>query len=273
MRTLTPLVLLTLLAPAARADRAPTPVAPTAPRAAAPAPSAKPGAPAQARPQLAPPAPVVQLAPIDPAAVPERCQPLAKQAVAPNLPAALSARISLASCMAEQSVAQLSLCDCGESIVAVDAAVAPAIAVLDDVIEKADPATQIIAEHAQGELYTSLANRMLGTLPKLAAAAPPAELALNDLRRKTLDAQLAPWREASVTAHTHVVELATAHPDVAARPVVSAAVRDSQQRVAAEVATREADPRPATPEHPTNEEDPDAGPTRGTGAPNPEGTR
>lgn len=187
----------------------------------------------------APPSPAaVQLPSIDLSAVPEPCKPLAKQATAPSVSAALSARISLASCMADHAIAPLALCDCGASIGEVDAAAAPALRVLDDVIAVGDPATQVIAEHTEGELYAGFATRLLGTLPRVAPGAGESEVALRDMRKQTLEAQLGPWREAAMTSFQHVVDLAKAHPELASNPVVTTAVRDSQRRLAADVAER-----------------------------------
>jgi len=214
MRTLASLILLTLLAPAALADRAPAPRAPTQP--------------------VAPPPPAITLAAIDRATVPEPCKPIAQQAMTANLAAALSARISLASCMTDRAIAALALCDCGESILAIDAAVAPAIALLDDAIAKADAATVAIAQHTKGELYTGFATRLHATLPPPAAGASAAEVTLHDLRGQTLEAQLTPWRDTARTAFQQVLDLAQAHPEVTRNPVAATALRDSQRRLAAD---------------------------------------
>lgn len=235
MRTPYLVVSLTLLAPTAFADPAPS-----VPRAQSP--SARPAA--APRPGIAPPAPpqpaAVQLSPIDLATVPAPCRPLAKQAGAPTAAIALAGRVSLASCMVEHAVAPISLCDCGESIAAVDKAAAPAIALIDEVISAAehlDPAGQLIATHAKGEIYAGFTVRLLATLPKPGAEAGEAELTLRDLRHQALDAQLAPWRATATTAFQRVVALAQAHPELAGKPAVAAALRDSQQRLAAEIAT------------------------------------
>jgi hypothetical protein len=233
MRTPCFLLSLTLFAPMALAD--PTPAGA---RAAPPTPPAGAPQPRSAAVPAPPPAPIIQLAPIDPATVPAACQPLAKQAQTPTLALALPARISLASCMAEHVVAPIALCDCGESIVAIDEALVPAIVLLDDVVAKGDPAIQMIADHTEGELYAALSVKLLATLPKLAPDAAEAETNLRDLRKQTLEAQLAPWRESAMTSFQHVVELAKAHPEIARRPAVAAAVRDSEQRLAADVAAR-----------------------------------
>jgi hypothetical protein len=227
MRTLIAVTTLAALAPLAAADRSTAPTArpPAAPTRAASAP-----------PPAAPPAPV--LAAIDPQTVPDACKPLMKSARSPNLPVAVPARISLASCMADRAVSSLSLCDCADSIQALDAAVAPAIAILDDAIAAGDPAAQVIGEHTEGQLYAGLSIRLHATVPRVNPGASPEEVALHDVRTETLEAQLAPWREAANTAFQAVIEVAKAHPDVARNPVVATAVRDSEQRLAADVASR-----------------------------------
>ncbi len=196
--------------------------------------SAAPAQPAvPSRPTAPPAAPAPRLTPIDPSTVPEPCQPLAKQALV-----ALSARISLATCLADRAVAPLPLCDCGESILAVDTATESAIALLDEVIDADDPETQAIAEHAEGDLYAGFTARLLATLPPLGPGAPAAEVALREMRRQTLDAQLAPWREAATHAFQRVVEIARDNPELAASSAVATAVRDSQRRLAAEPSAR-----------------------------------
>jgi hypothetical protein len=235
MRTLVTLISLTVAVPAALADLpAPAPAKPQ-PRAASPQGAQTPGRPGVAQTPGAQ-QPMVQLAPIDLTVIPEPCKPIAKQALAARLANALSARISLASCIAERAIAPLQLCDCAESVVAIDGAVKPALALLDDVIANGDPAMQVLAEHTVGQLHVGFAAKMMATLPQVAAGASESEVALRDMRKQTLEAQLAPWREAALASFEHVVELAKAHPQLTRTPAIATAVRDSQQRLAAEVA-------------------------------------
>ncbi|HEX4416468.1 MAG TPA: hypothetical protein VH165_01155 [Kofleriaceae bacterium] len=246
MRTLTTLISLTLLAPAALADPTPGARVPTAPIPASAPTSAPASAPASApssAPASAAPPPVAQppgpqLAPIDAAALPASCKSFARPAQLPSLATALSARISLASCLADQAIAPLALCDCGQSILDIDQAVAPAIALLDNAIAAGDPVIQAIAQHTKGELYVGFATRMVATLPRPSPNATQEELNLRDLREQTLAAQLAPWRDTAKAAFAEVVELAKAHPEIARNPAAATAIRDSQQRVAADVAAR-----------------------------------
>jgi hypothetical protein len=175
------------------------------------------------------------LTPVDLATVPAPCRPQAKLAAAPA--AALSTRVALASCLADRAVAPLPLCDCGESILAVDTASEPALALLDELIDAGDPATQAIAEHAEGELYAGFTARLLATLPAPGPGASDAETSLREMRRQTLDAQLAPWHEDAIRAFQRVVDLAKDHPELASNPAVMTAVRDSQRRLASDLTT------------------------------------
>jgi hypothetical protein len=231
---LVPVVSLMLIAPAALAAPAPSP-APGGPR--SPAQPAAPSPRASATP-AAQPQPIVALAPIDLTQVPEPCKPLTRQASAADLTVAYATRIALARCMADHAIAPLALCDCAASVVAIDAAVAPAIALLDDVSSSAAPAIQAIAEDTEGQLYIGFVTRMRSTLPAAGSEASPEELALRNMRAQTLDAQLAPWHEAAMASFEHVLDLAKAHPEISRNPATATAIRDAERRVAADVATR-----------------------------------
>ncbi len=213
------------------ADATPAAPAPTTPARAAPSP-----APAAPTPTWAPRSatPAVNLPPIDIAALPESCRTIAKQASAVSLQTALSARVSLASCLADINLAPLALLDCQDSVLAVEAATAPSFELLDGVIAAGDLTAKLIAEHAKGELYTSMAIRMKSTIP---AASDAASIALHDSRVSILDTLLAPWRDSANAAFEHVVAIAKANPELVKNPVVKTAVAASQQRIAAKVAT------------------------------------
>jgi hypothetical protein len=222
MRILATTVFIGLLASPALADRTPAVPAPTASAQPAPTWAAKSSTPA------------TNLAPIDVAELPEPCRAIAKQATVANLHAALSARLSLAGCLADQRLAPLELLDCQDSVLAVEQATAPSFELLDGVIAAGDLSMKLLGEHAKGELYTSLAIRMQGTVPS--GSSDPASLALRDSRKAILDSFLAPWRDQANTAFEHVVAIAKAHPELAKNPVVKTAVSASQQRLNARLA-------------------------------------
>jgi len=192
-----------------------------------------PAAPAPTEPSNSP---AVNLAPILLAEIPEPCHPIAKQAGAASLHQALSARISLAGCVADHKLAPLVLCDCASSVLDVDVATRQSVELLDDVIAAGDPTIKIMAEHARAELYSSMAVRMMSTIP--APAATTDSLALRDSRKAILEIQLRPWREQANASDRRVVELATASPQLAKNPVVKTAVASSKRRLAAKLAER-----------------------------------
>jgi hypothetical protein len=196
-----------------------------------------------------PPAPTPAFPGIDAHAVPAKCQAFVASAQASAPQVAVPARLSLASCVAEQAVAPIALCDCGQSILDIEQAIAPAVAILDGVIAAGSSVSQALAAHAKGELYAGFVMRMTATVPKLGPNATPEEISLHDMRAEALAAQLAPWRDTARAAFTQVIEIAKTRPEVANNPSAAIALRDSQQRLAADVATREPtkpDDAPAT---------------------------
>lgn len=193
-------------------------------------------------PRPAAPPPVPALPGFDTQSVPAACKSFVAPAQAANRQVAVPARLSLASCMATQAVAPITLCDCGQSIVDVDQAVAPAVAILDGVISAGGVVSQALAAHAKGELYAGFVMRLTAAVPKLSPSATPQEMALHDLRAQALDPQLAPWRDTARAAFTQVLELAKSHPEIGKHAGAATAIRDSQQRMAADVALREAAP-------------------------------
>lgn len=182
----------------------------------------------------APPSPP-QLITIDLDETPPPCQPLARQALAPNAALALPARISLASCLADAALAPLALLDCEASKLEVEDATARSFELLADVIEHAtDDTTKVIAEHTRAELYTTMTRRMVATVP------PPdgsdASTSLHDIRQQLLESLLASWRDKASEAHAHVLAIVKRDPRLAKNPVVAAAARaarDDLQRAAA----------------------------------------
>ena len=190
------------------------------------------------------PAPSAILPTIELKDIPDRCKDLAKRASVPSLVQALSARISLASCLADEKLATLELLDCSESVLAVDAAVAPSLALLDQVIAAGDASMQVLAQHAKAELFTNMAIRMRSTVP--AAAGSTAEAyALRDSRIAIIDTLIDPWRDQARDAHQAVVDLAKAHHELQKNPIVQTMVRESKARLVEAAAAARTRPEPA----------------------------
>ena len=233
MRTAAFVISLSLFAPAAFAApgdaRPPAPAAPTA----ATTPTT-PTTPAVVKPAT----PAVNLTPILFDETPERCRPIAKRAASTNLIAALSARISLASCLADAKFSELQLIDGQDSITQMDEAAVPSFEMLDEVVAAAtDPVTKVMATHAKAQLLQGMINRMTQTVASTADATPEAQ-ALRETRRAIMMELLAPWREKTREFYAAVDEIAKANPTIVKNAVAVAAIRDSREQLQRPVATR-----------------------------------
>ena len=229
MRTVAALISLSLLAPAAFA----------APGDARPAARAAPTAATSPTPAVVKPTtPAVNLTPIILTETPERCHGIAKRASAVNLMQALSARISLASCIADAMFSELQLIDGLDSMTAMAEAAAPSFAMLDEVVAAADdPVTKVMATHAKAQLFLAMINRMTQTVSSTADLMPEAQ-ALRETRRSIMLELLTPWREKTREFYSAIDELAKAYPTLVRNPVAVAAIRDSREQLQRPVATR-----------------------------------
>ena len=239
--------------PAFADDKLENPSAPTdAPVAApsAPAPSAAPSAPAPSAtapkpaagtpgPSTPSPAPIAKAeAKVDPLVdLPKQCAPIAKRMATPNRMQAMSARIALASCIADARLAPLTLLDTQESMLEIEAAIAPSFELLDDVIARGDVQNQLLAHHKKVVLLQQAATRMFATVPP--AAQPTVEAAqLRDSRRALVEAMTEPWRTQIDTEARVVVAIAKANPKLEKNPMVAIALRETRKIVPEPVATR-----------------------------------
>ncbi len=203
---------------------------------------------------------------VDIGEVPPRCADLVTRANGGNRTLALPARISLANCLADARVGKLQLIDGAASVLDIDAALAPSLDLLDQVVRTAEPATRIMAHDAKARLLAGATNRVLATVPPLTATTPEA-VALRDSRRQLVDAMVTPWRERAMAEHLAIVELAKAQPALATDRTAGRFVKDSRGHVAhnpqlaTAVATRKASVQAAAPA---------AEPNSDRAAPNPE---
>jgi len=206
------------------------PAAPTRTRPAPRAPAQAAPAPAQTAPTPAQSAttPPVTLIEVD--ELPEACLEMGKLAGSQSKTQALSARISLASCLADQNSKSLVLCDCEQSVIDVNEAIDPSLALLDEVVLYGDPATRILARYAQGEILSGFAQRMLATVPAPLNASEEA-IALRDTRLDILLPLIQPWQERARAAYADVDKIARANPQLAKNPAVLAAVRSTRAKL------------------------------------------
>jgi hypothetical protein len=187
-------------------------------------------------PSQAPPGALAQptgpaLTKLDPESIPEQCRPLAKEADAPSINRALSARISLASCLADHKLKSLVLCDCQQSVADIDAATQLPLALLDEVYTAGDPAMKILARQAKGDMMLGLVQRMQNTVPPIGNPTPEAQ-ELRTTRIDMLTPMLVPWQDAAKAAFKEVDIIARANPQLAKNQAVVAAVRSARAKMA-----------------------------------------
>jgi hypothetical protein len=128
----------------------------------------------------------------------------------------VAARVSLAHCLLAERLRGIELQGDDASMKKLADAVAPTLAILDQVMQVSDPAQQIIAAQAKGDVYDAMVVRMRNT------------------GRNGLEAQLAPWSRAANAAYADATRIAKQHPELAnANPVVASAVREAEAHLAA----------------------------------------
>lgn len=186
---------------------------------------------------MEPPPPALPKLTIADEDIPEACIDLAKLADSPSKNQALSARISLASCLVDENAKSLVLCDCEQSVNDINVVIEPSLAVLDDVFANGDAATQVLARSTQGQILSGFAQRMLATVPPPANATEEA-VALRDTRVTMLAPLIQPWRIRAQDAFTQVDKLARENPTLAKNPAVIEAVRTSRDKLSQGVANR-----------------------------------
>ena len=200
------------------------------PVAQAPAPPASPVSPPAAAPEPTPTPVPVTLTKVDVEALPEACRDIGKLADSPIKARALSARISLASCLVDEQTKPLVLCDCEQSVNEINDAIDSGLIILDEVVLLGDPASQILARHSQGEILSAFAQRMLATVPPPLNPSEEA-IALRDTRLDLLQPLIQPWLARAQAAYAEIDKIARANPQLAKNPAVLAAVRSSRAKL------------------------------------------
>jgi hypothetical protein len=149
--------------------------------------------------------------------IPPACR-AAEHSPQPSFPLHLSARISIASCTASINLnaMQRTLRDNPvANYEALDAAIAPSIAMLDDVIAKNVPELELLAARAEADLYTSVAVRTRNTEPMTED-------------RAAVEALIAPALARADERFARVLAIADQHPELASDPIVEDAVDASR---------------------------------------------
>ena len=172
---------------------------------------------------------------LDTTNIPQACHELARAPASAQIPGpSLSARISVANCLITERTRGLELRDDAASITALQRAVEPSLALLDEVIANGDPAHQILAHHARADLLSGLQVRMRSAIPPVDTMT----YAAHEARRDALEPQIAAWGAEANASFEQVAALAEANPQAAtANPVIEYATRRADAAVG-QVATR-----------------------------------
>ncbi len=159
------------------------------------------------------PASVPGLSPL-PQSMPARCADLARVPASARIPGPeLAAHVSVANCAASAAMNAVAVSPDKASMARFDAAVAPSLELLDNVIRVGDPYWQAIAEDAKRDLYQGLIVRERSSLQ-------------GDLKsHDDLEAMLAPWQRDEQSATEAIAALAQHDPMLAQRdPVIATLV-------------------------------------------------
>jgi hypothetical protein len=158
------------------------------------------------------------LSPIDVNAIPPACRELARVPSNARTPTvARAAHLSVASCLAEARMSTLALAHDDTSMRALTRAVAPSLAMIDEVAGDGDPGWRLMALFSKADLYEGMAVRM--------------RVASNG--DTTLEPEIKPWLDQARAAFTEVLAIARANPSLAAdNVVIDSDVRASERRLA-----------------------------------------
>jgi len=169
---------------------------------------------------------------IDLAKVPQQCRavsaiPRSAAIAAP----AFSARVSAASCMADGVLADRTLVDDEASIARADAAAAPLMATLDDVVAHGDAREQLVAEYTRGNLLFGLQSRLRASIPPINDQTSLKAAQAIEQRHAMLEPKLARWNSRAIDAFRRVVAIAQANPNVLTRDPVAQYMAQEAARV------------------------------------------
>ena len=151
--------------------------------------------------------------PLDLAAVPARCSAVARiPRSARTADPAFAARISAATCMVDVALAGVPLRDDDDSIHAVDAATAPILATLDDVVAHGSPEWKAVALYMKSDLLFGFEARLRASIPAITPQTSLEAAQAIERRHTELERKLAPWDARARSAIEQVIGLARENP-------------------------------------------------------------
>jgi hypothetical protein len=166
------------------------------------------------------------LSPIDGKAAPSCSAFVEVPADAKNDRPAFEQHISFAHCAASSRLAALTgIADDEAGMKAVQGAIDPSVAMLDEVIKAGGEAHYaIIAEALKAQLYVAAAVRMRNTIPGITMTTVGEPLADHDRRHAALEPKIKPWLDQAAGGFDRVKAAAASKPELANHLVVKAAV-------------------------------------------------
>lgn len=170
---------------------------------------------------------------LDDGMVPPQCRKLGHTPT-PTQALVLQQRISIATCMAGVSLdnVQRTIVKPSAGIEPLGNAAAPSITLLDEVIASCDPETAILAQHAKGDIYVSLAVRLRNTVPPDTDVSTRSDLIRHDALRASIEPAARAWLDAGARAFGEAVAMSEHHPELRPNRVVARAVELSSEGVA-----------------------------------------
>jgi hypothetical protein len=180
---------------------------------------------------------------IDVEIIPKACAGVARQANNPRVQFALSARVTLAECLANDALrATQDLIDSQDSIAALDDGMARSFALLDQAIATDNARLVVVAQHAKGAIYAAMTTRMLKAVPPLPASPSDDMVQLRNQRTAVLATWMQPWRDKQHEAFAAVVTVVQQHPALQSDATLTAPIADSKQQLSREPAVVAAAP-------------------------------
>ena len=168
------------------------------------------------------------------------CRPLALIPETSEIPGPMQdAAISTANCMVMARTRGLALGADAASVSALDAAVAPAIRILDRVIALGDAEHVLLARYAKLDILVGNTARLLATVPRISATMTANDAYEHDKQVRIADALTEPWRSREAAQRRALARFVYQHPELAGRdPVLGYVIAHSRMAEAAGVAAR-----------------------------------
>jgi hypothetical protein len=162
---------------------------------------------------------------VDPDAVDAPCRSLAAIPASSEISGpAFDAAISTANCLVELRTHRLHLTLSADSVHALDDAVAPAIHILDRVIERGDAEHALLARYSKLDIFVGNTTRLLAAVPRIGASMTDNDTFQHDHAVILADALTEPWRRREELQRRDFAYFVASHPGLATRDRVLAYV-------------------------------------------------